>query len=113
MLAFDGTFCVVLPASEEDAFRACARTFQLVVCKRLLIYARGEQGWGTARVLLAFHFSTSLLPYKPQLLFSTLHRGDHKTRGDSGEMSVRGDSGYSADYISLTRQYYAVALDAD
>jgi hypothetical protein len=113
MLAFDGTFCVVLPASEEDAFRECARTFQLVICKRLLIYARGGQGWGTARVLLAFRLSKSLLPDNPKPFFSTLLPGDHKTRGDSGEMSVRGDSGYSADYISLTRQYYAVALDSD
>ena len=113
LLAPDGTFCVVLPAAVEEAFLGRALSFQLSVCKRLLVNAReggAADGSGTARVLLAFRLGQNDVRRTEK---SSQHDG-YKSRGDSGQMSVRREVGnqYSADYISLTRQFYAVPLDA-
>ena len=114
MLAPDGTLCVVLPAAEEEAFRAQARTSHLAVFRRLLVHSRRGSGSGTARVLLAFCLMPSRLPgqHRRQRAPCNSQLRPNKTRGDDGEMMVRCGSGYSDDYIALTRPYYAVDLCA-
>lgn len=78
------------------------------------MHSRKGSGSGTARVLLAFCLMPRRLPgqYRRQRLPCNSELKPNKTRGDDGEMVVRYGSGYSGDYIALTRRYYAVDLSA-